>query len=655
MAQSPLPHRSRRRPSLESRARHADDGSDSDSPAPPNPRIRPSRAVRRVETYRESSDESPAQASTVESEASSEEVFLCRGTRSRPARSEESVHSSHTKPKFTSTGRQAPAGSFSSYKRRKIQTSNVQFKPAAHSEIITPSPTSNQRFLPWQQLPYEVLASIMKYAAYPLYGQASRSNPSINWLCSTSLLCRSFHEACMAALLYRPPLYPAWRAHGLMRLLKEDPATLVTDYKRKIHYLDIEVKQLLLRKSGISLDDLLSHTPLVQGIRLYSNHDDYNTLIWAQPTAQRLNWSYPPQIFERLDKDNIKMRSFEWNGRFPTALETLETATRVHANSSFSHLRHLAFLNLTLPEKTSEADVVKAHSLLAGALNRLGELTSLSFRNCAVLDDVATMTLPIGLQDLEFSHCSRLTSEDLEQYLRLGGSSLRTLKLFGNQSMSLGFMAGFRQSCPRLQTLEVDMLYIDPTSYRDRDPLYDELLPSGPPSWPTDLVTVSVENLRQLSAADAEEFFASLVDSSEHLPYLRTLNIKAILKGAGWRDRARLRKTWLARLQDVFLSSAEPFVTKISSNTSPTVSQRQSSRIANTQFKKSSIRMNAYERDATAPNPVQPRCEIVNLVISDQRPAQDQFHEDDFLDDEPSDDGEWNGRDTETLSTGYAW
>ncbi|EXJ91460.1 hypothetical protein A1O3_00008 [Capronia epimyces CBS 606.96] len=496
----------------------------------------------------------------------------------------------------------------------------------------------------------------MKYAAYPLYGQASRSNPSINWLCSTSLLCRSFHEACMAALLYSPPLYPAWRAHGLMRLLRESPSTSATEYKNCINYLDIEVKHLLFKKSGIAIDELLSHTPLLQGIRLYSNHDDFNTLIWAQPTAQRLNWSYPAELFDHLNKSNMIMRSFEWNGRFPSALEALETAMRVHSGASFSRLRHLTFLNLTLPEKASDVDIDTAYSLLTGALKHLPDLKSLTFRNCTLLDEDAATMLPIGLQDLEFSHCPCLTSETLEQYLHSGGSSLRTLKLFGNQSMSLGFMASLRVLCPRLRVLEVDMLYVDPTSYRDRDPLYDELLPNGPPTWPTDLVTISVENLRQLSATDAEEFFASLVDSSEHLPYLRKLNIKAILKGASWRDRANLRKTWLPKLENTFLSSAEPSnVTKKSSKTSQLISQRQSSRIANSHLRKFSIRVHPDESDTTTPKMVQPRCEIVNLVISDQRPSQDQFHEDDFLDDAPSDDGEWNGRDMETLSAGYAW
>lgn len=441
-----------------------------------------------------------------------------------------------------------------------------------------------------------------------------------------------------------------------MRLLREGSATLATNYKRKINYLDIEVKQLLYKKSGIPIDELLSHTPLLQGIRLYSNHDDFSTLIWAQPTADRLNWSYPDGLFDCLDRDARMMKSFEWNGRFPTALGALGTAMRVHSNTSFRRLRHLAFLNLTLPERASGLDTAKAHSLLGGALKDLSELKSLSFRNCTILDKVAASMLPVGLQELEFSHCSRLTSGALEQYLQSGGSSLRTLKLFGNQSMSLGFMARLRDFCPRLQVFEVDMLYIDPTSYRDRDPLYDELLPNGPPTWPVDLITVSVENLRQLSVADAEDFFSSLVESSAHLPYLRTLNIKAILKGASWRDRAQLRQTWLPKLEAVFLSSAEPSnVTKKLSRSMPAPSYRHSSRIANSHLKTMGSEIHAGENGTTTPPMVQPRCEVVNLVISDQRPSQDQFHEEDFLDDEPSDDEEWNGRDTDTLPTGYAW
>ncbi|KAL2393909.1 hypothetical protein ABEF93_000264 [Exophiala dermatitidis] len=646
-------HRSSR-PRRAPLVRYTNDDSDSGDLGASEHRSRPSRSVRRVQTYRESSDNSSDESSTAISEASSEEVLCTRGTKSRPAPRRQSLDMKSRKRKQPSRTTPAAASSFNSYKRRKVQATE------SHSKLATAKPTpstpllsSPQRVPPWQQLPYHVLVSIMKYAAFPLYEKASRSNGSINWLCSTSLLCRSFHDACMAALLYSPPLYPAWRASGLLRLLERSPIALTREYGKRIHHLDIEVKHLLCKKSGISLDTLLCHTPLLQGIRLYSNDDDFNTLIWAQPTAQRLHWTYPAEMFDRLNTGGIMLKSFEWNGRFSTAMEALETAMNVHSSASFARLRHLSFLNLTLAEKADDADLAKAHSLLAAALRHSSELKSLAFRNCALLDEVAATALPLNLEHLELSHCPSLTSEALEHYLRLGGGSLRTLKLFGNQSMSLGFMAGLQELCPRLRGLEVDMLYVDPTSYRDRDPLYDELLPNGPPTWPTELVTISVENLRQLSAADAEAFLTSLVNSSEHLPFLRKLNIKAILKGSSWRDRAKLRKTWLPKLQTVFLSSAEP--SSVASEPSNTTAQRQSSRIANSQLRKSSVDAQADDSVTGTGKPVQPRCEVVNLVLSDQRPSQDQFQEADFLDDEPDDDADWNGRDTEMDSAGYAW
>jgi hypothetical protein len=215
-------------------------------------------------------------------------------------------------------------------------------------------------------------------------------------------------------------------------------------------------------------------------------------------------------------------------------------------------------------------------------------------------------------------------------------------------------MTELKTLCPRLQNIDVDMLYIDPTSYRDREPLYDELFPTGPPTWPVELVSLSFENMRQLSAEDAEEFFTSLVDSSRDLQHLKRINIKAILKGASWRDRAQLRKTWLPKLENVFLSIAEP---STSPRPSSEKSSRQSTRIAESHHqKRQSPREGSDESDAAGGRlAVQGRCDVVNLVISDQRPSQDQFHEEDFLDDEPDDDEEWNGRNGPPTSNGYAW
>lgn len=499
----------------------------------------------------------------------------------------------------------------------------------------------------------------MKYAAYPLYESRSRPTASIHWLCRLSVLCRSFHDACTAALLHNPPLYPDVRAYGLIHLLQQDPDKLMTNYRKKIHYLDIEVKHLLARKSGVDLEDLISNTPLLQGMRLYSTYDDWRTEVWAQPAVRKIHWSYPPELFDLLDNNNVILKQFEWNGRFPNPMEVLETTLAAHSRPAFSRLQDLSMLNLTAPEKSSDVEIAKSQSMFTSALERLTSLKRLSLTSCGYLDESTTPMLPVGLEYLEIDNASELTSTALERYLQVGGSTIQTLKLCGNQSMSLGFMADLKSTCPRLQDIDVDMLYVDPTSYRDRDPLYDELLPNGPPTWPSSLVNVSFENMRQLSAEDAEDFFDSLVESSRHLPHLKRLNIKAILKNASWRDRAQLRKMWLPKLQNVFLNRSKPAApTPLAVGNhvkrSAGASQRQSSRIAES-LKRMSTGDDTGDSDATSSLAIHGRCDVVNLQISDQRPAQDQFREDDFLDDEPSDDEEWVGVDREPTSTGYAW
>ncbi|KAK5194077.1 hypothetical protein LTR92_006417 [Exophiala xenobiotica] len=649
---------SQSRPRRAPRVHYAEDDSDSLSLSEFESRPQPLRAARRrVQTYRESSsiDDNTVEASSADSDSLSEEILPQEGTRSRPkVRERASSRPQKRWQRKAPTAKRSAPSPFNAFKQQKTRSSDVVHKPEPQVSVLIPPPPSG-RIPPWQQLPYHILVNIMKYAAYPLYASNSRPNSSINWLCSVSTLCRSFHETCMAALLYNPPLYPAWRAHGLIHLLKQEPGTLIIDYRRKIHYLDVEVKQLLFKKSGISIEDLVPNTPLLQGLRLYSNFDDMRTMVWAQPTARKIHWSYPAELFDLLDANNLILTSFEWNGRFPGPIEVLQAAVHAHSRPAFSRLREASFLNLTIPEKSGDVDVAKARTLFGDALNQLSELKHLSLNNCGILDEATVPMLPVGLEHLEIDNCSQLTSAALGRYLRVGGSTLTTLKLLDNQSMSLGFIADLKTLCPRLRTIDVDMLYIDPTSYRDRDPLYDELLPNGPPTWPSSLINVSFENMRQLSADDADDFFESLVESSRHIPHLKRLNIKAILKGASWRDRAHLRKIWLPKLQNVFLNTSRPYEYAVKAgNQSARSSHRQSSRIAES-LKRQSTGDDTGDSDAGVAVAVHGRCDVVNLQISDQRPAQDQFHEDDFLDDEPSDDEEWNGRDMELTSNGYAW
>ncbi|KIW68018.1 hypothetical protein PV04_03993 [Phialophora macrospora] len=599
-------------------------------------KTRPARAARRVQTYRESSDDDISDSSAVETDIDQQPALsnITSQTTVRPHRPKRKLPATLPKKRGLSN------------KRQKTQPFHSGTKSSDMVAVAT-KPFTNARIPPWQTLPYFVLVNIMQYAAYPLYGPLSRQQPSINWLCTTGSICRSFHDACMATLLYSPPLYPLQRARGLMRLLKQDrdrPDTLSTSFRSKIRYLDIEVKHLLAKKGGISLDELISLTPQLQGIRLYSNYDDMTTVSWAQPESKKVRWTYPLDLIRRLESNNVVLRSFDWNGRFPNTTDVLKEAMAAHSRPSFKQLHNVTFLNLTLPEKAEMADIASARNFLAVALKSLSVLRSLCFRNCTIIDEITMPMLPPGLLHFEVTNCSRVTSDVLEGYLSSAGHSLQSLKLNNNQSMDLGFMANLKTLCPNLQHLEIDMVYIDPSSWHDRDPLFDELLPKGPPTWPSQLISISIENMRQVTEAAAEKFFASLVDASEDLPFLKRLSLKVILKDASWRDRAKMRQNWMPVFENVFLNTDKPsnIVTKMLSSKRPSsASQRQSTRIAESRLKELGRSDNSDESDASTPKTVQARCDVVDLVISDQRPAETQYHENDFLDSEPSDDEEY--------------
>ena len=232
-------------------------------------------------------------------------------------------------------------------KKLKPNTTNVIYP---HKPIHFPLGPSGRRPA-WQSLPYEALVTIMKHAAYPFYGSASRSTGSIEWLLSVSRLSRSFHEACVAALLSSPPLYPSWRAESLIRLLRQDQSALLTNYRNKIKRLHIEVKNLLVSKNEIDLLELLSFAPNLEHLRLYHNHDDLSNFVWAQPSAStHRRWAYPKELFDKLDEMKIKLKSFEWNGRFPSVNDVLEQMIETHKSTSFSTLTDLSLINLSLPE-----------------------------------------------------------------------------------------------------------------------------------------------------------------------------------------------------------------------------------------------------------------------------------------------------------------
>lgn len=656
----------------------SDSANDTDLELRPARRTLPSRAARadrsifaRDDTTEESSsssdDEAPARRPPTRSQAPVLAVPVTRSAGTKRKLPSRSVAPSHHKP-------------FANFKRRKT------LHAAPSKKFLTPIVNvplpPRGRIPPWQTLPYHVLLSIMQHASYPLYIGASTDTGSTRWLLNTSELCTSFHDACIGALMSSPPTFPAHRAHFLVNLLRasarhdhepgpsdtaeSDKAKLSLDYRPKVKSLYIEVKQLLVKKSGIDLNELLRYTPRLKKLRLYHNHDIYSKrYIWALPENARNKgqWSYG-NTFDLLDENNIVLDSFEWNGRFLWTNTLLSSLAAVSVGSrSLQQLRALAIRNLSLPDIASSNEALAKNSLttenealgtirkpvrllhwrqnLLHAIKASSQLRDLSFFDCNILDDATLQELPSTLQTLEISGCAWIKSDGLQQYLETKGRHLTTLTLEGNQSLSLGFMHDLQKTAPNLQMLEVDLTYHDPTSYKDTEPLFDELLPNGPPTWPAALQTINIGPLRNLNSEDAESFYQSLVDASNDLPFLRVLELRTIIKES-WRSRAAMRQKWASLLLETFSIDYNSDYVPASAPTSDSErSSRKSSRLSHVPAKQG-----------------HGRCHTVIFDLSDQRPAQDQFTEGDFLDDELEDDGEWNGVDVDlpTYSARkYAW
>lgn len=660
--------------------------------------VRSIRSTRRVKNinYNEDSDQDSSECQPEVAQNTRPAAKAAKNKRGRPS----------SNPVLNS-------GAFNLFKRRKVnqhKSSNIE-----KSEHAAVPPTLPEKIPPWQTLPYQILLSILQYASYPFYRDASHDTGSIAWLIGISLLSKSLHDAAIATLLYSPPLFPAERAHGLQRLLDAPEETLSTTYRNKVKRLDIEVRNLLIKKSGIDLINLVKQTSLLKALHLYHNYDRVGAVTWAQPSAARgKTWSYPLELFEAFDNGNIRLQEWSWNGRFPDTKSVVDQMKDAHSRDCLKGLKSLSLLNLATPEKAKDEERGSLEDSLTIALKSLPNLQELMMENCSLVNTRVLASLPSQLRHLSIINCGNFNSADFRLYLAEHGYELQELVLRGDQALDLGFSTALESLCPNLRRFEMDLSYSDPTAFHDVDPHFEGVFPDGiMPTWPRTLQIIKIENLRNLDAEDAESFLSSLIAVAPELKDLRKVSIRILLQDDGWRERAKLRQTWMPKLEDVFLRRApppEPFVPPVLRRPSllamntlsrPSTSHSTSSTSFNTDDsttaagsatsnKRKSARIAKRELETLAntntnhylPNPnrskkiraaasnkdnhsdedhdpeqlVQALCSEVILHIDGQRPADEQFKETDFLDDELSGDEEWNGRDVDVAGgRGYAW
>ena len=573
----------------------------------------------------------------------------------------------------TTRSRRSTEGSTKSSTKRRLQPERpLRQNKHQKMEDYDPGFAGSRVIPPWQSLPYYILLDIMFYASRPLVDRkAGIRLKSVQWLLDMALLCRAFHEPSLSALYYCPPLIPAARCHGLLNLLSREQGSLSTNYSNKVKVLDVDVESVLLPRNSIPLHELIAKTPQLRELHLYHRNDYVVGLpSWQTPQSR---WTYQEEIFMTLNARPIHLQSWDWNGRFMATPHLLPFMVAVHQLRSFRSLRELRIFNLGGSVDLSEEDEMT----IAIALEQLPDLRRLEFRDCAFFGGELLGRLPSNLTSLTMTNCDGVTAADLEIFLSSRGGHLRELCLNHNRFLSLFFLQGLGKWCGRLEKLNMDLSMHDWSSYHDVEPRFDTLITAEEtPTWPATLREIEFVQLRKWDVQAAEAFFTSLVKAAPMLPDLRRLVITAILK-VGWRDRATFREKWIDALETAFLRRSDPAEPTLAAypqsrqhfhtRTPPpdghnTPVDIQPSSAQSTSSKRKSERI--ARRDSTADEPpymfqgipyrIQGMCDLVKIRIDNQRPAEMQFNESDFLDDEQSGDEDWSGQDL-YVPTHYAW
>lgn len=391
----------------------------------------------------------------------------------------------------------------------------------------------------------------------------------------------------------------------------------------------------------------------------------------------------------------------------------------IHGEAAFQSLHELTltkFHPAEIREDRDEREDIQGQptteELVASAIVALPNLRSLSFETCGIVSGRLLPLLPANLVSLNITNCGELLSDALQAFLATHGAQLEDLVLNHNQSLDLSFLVDLKRSCPRLEILRMDTTYYSSLEMSsDNEPLYETLLgETERPTWPSTLRVIDMEYLRNWNSTAATNFFSSLIDAANELPWLQEITIIAMVD-TDWRQRAEFRRKWTDQFKKVFarpwkppsphlvsfkayriwkaqdsshgtepekndaLTQEEPQEVRVEPSESdsdmPLLSsrnQKQDEKWGSKRLRSRSKAAASYdessgeesESDEEVSNGdevpfVQGRCHTVLFRIDNFRPREEIYGEADFLDAEPSGDEEWNGNDDHDDEGGYAW
>ncbi|KAF2016494.1 hypothetical protein BU24DRAFT_433461 [Aaosphaeria arxii CBS 175.79] len=561
---------------------------------------------------------------------------------------------------------------------------------------------------PWATLPYHVLLQIFVYASHPLHDENFTPTPSIIWLARAARMCSAFTKPALTALYRNPPIFAVRQNRkDLVHRISSSVSKIQQDYAVMVKRLELDATRMSkLTDTANSVSDLAALITSSKTLKEIDIFDPFDKPPYRPRSRQIRRWYYPEELFEALRQSELRLMSWRWNSAY--CAHGLVWIKDIHSTTAFQTLRDISltkFHSDSTP-KTEEDGVPSAEELLGTALAALPALRSLTFETCSILNERLLPLLPHRLKSLTITNCRDIFADPLQAFLTSHGRELEELILDHNQCLDMSFLVNLKTTCPKLEVLKMDMHYYNSLSTTsDNEPLYDHLLEEGEiPTWPSTLQVINLEFLRNWTPVAAIAFFTSLIEAAEDLPWLREIVITAMVD-IDWRQRAKFRRKWTARFQNVFARRAKPpsphlvslrafrewkAASQKNSNTTsgqsvtlhegqkhdqaalegpdsdsdaPLISssknpsnekwntRRLRDRVKSDESDESDV--DSDESDDAGADYIQGLCYKVLFRIDNSRPQEQIYDEADFLDDEVSGDEDWNGNDT--VEDTYAW
>ncbi|KAF1917964.1 hypothetical protein BDU57DRAFT_514475 [Ampelomyces quisqualis] len=604
--------------------------------------------------------------------------------------------------------------------RKFVLGAPLKAKETSQAAVTTTAIPTDGLKPAWATLPYHVLLQIFVYASHPLRDENMKPMASIAWLVEAARMCSAFTKPALTALYRNPPIFAMKQTRkDLVWHLISPPSEACQDHRVMVKRLELDATQMsAFTDHANSLADLVTMVRSLTTLREVDIFDPNDRPPFRERLRRLRRWVYPPELFQALRESEVRLRSWRWNNTFcdqgPLGMKS------IHSDAAFQTLRELTLTKFHPAEVGEDRDKDEdfqgpptTEELVASALAALPSLRALTFETCGIVSGRLLPLLPANLVSLSVINCGELLSDALQAFFTTHGAHLEELVLNHNQALDLSFLVDLKTSCPKLEVLRMDTTYYSSLSMSsDNEPLYETLLgESEKPTWPCTLRVVDMEYLRNWNSISATNFFSSLIEAADELPWLQEITIIAMVD-TDWRQRAEFRRKWTDQFRKVFARAWKPPTPHLASmkawrewqsgarpldmdtdkndmlaEGAPEVideakldhsdsdvpliqsrEEKQNEQWGSKRLRSRSKAAASYDEssdeelqsEATASTDdkvafVQGRCHTVLFRIDNFRPREEIYGEADFLDAEPSGDEEWNGNDDQDDEGGYAW